>query len=121
VHDPKRLAIVTSCITVTGTLIESHSSDDGDIDMDLDLDPQFKYLLNQGNITKTNGYLHIEAICQAPVHPDVPAAMVSCGTFHGTVPIPANGTYVRVTGVYLEDNDHGWMEIHPITAMAPLQ
>jgi len=121
VHDPKRLAIKSACITVTGTLIESHSSDDGDIDMDLDVDPQYKNLLNQGNLTKTGGYLHIEAICQATVHPDVPAAMVSCADFHGTVPIPPNGAYVQVTGVYLEDNDHGYMEIHPISVMTTLR
>ena len=87
----------------------------------LAVDPQYANLLNQGNITKLNGNLHIEAICQSPVHSDVPAAMVSCGSFHGTVPIPPNGAYVQVTGVYLEDNDHGWMEIHPISALLILR
>jgi hypothetical protein len=121
VHDPKRLTVITACQTVTGVIVESHSNDDGDVDMDLAVDPQYKNLLNQGNITKLGGNLHIEAICQAPVHPDVPDAMRSCANFRGTVPVPANGAYVQVTGVYLKDNDHGWMEIHPISVLSILR
>jgi hypothetical protein len=121
VHDVKRLTVMTACQTVTGVVVESHANDDGDIDMDLAVDQQYKNLLNQGNITKLNGNLHIEAICQAPVHPDVPDALRSCANFKGTVPIPANGMYVQVTGVYLKDNDHGWMEIHPISVLSILR
>jgi len=121
VHDPKRLTVKAACITVTGTLMESHSNDDGDIDMDVDVDAPFKYLLNSGNYSSLHGWLHVEAICQSKVHDDVPNAKVSCGTWTGHVPIPANGSYVAVTGVYLLDGDHGWMEIHPITQMTVLK
>jgi len=121
VHDTRRFTIRTACESVTGILVESHSSDDGDIDMDLNVDAQYKSLLNQGNLTKLHGNLHVEAICQAPVHPDVPDAIRSCAGFHGSVPIPPNGAYVRVTGMYVEDNDHGWMEIHPISALTVLR
>jgi len=116
-HDVQRIKIVTACQTVTGVIATVGSSDDGDIDMQLTLDPAFRNLLNNGNITKLNGNLQIEAICQAPVHPDVPDAQRTCANFSGTVPIPAVGTQVRVTGVYVLDSDHGWMEIHPISVM----
>jgi len=116
-HDVQRIKIVTGCQTVTGVIATVGSSDDGDIDMQLTLDSGFGNLLNNGNITKLNGNLQIEAICQAPVHPDVPDAQRTCANFSGTVPIPAVGTHVRVTGVYVLDSDHGWMEIHPISVM----
>ena len=85
--------------------------------MQLTLDAGFGNLLNDGNVTKLNGNLQTEAICQAPVHPDVPDAQRTCANFSGTVPIPAVGTHVSVTGVYVLDSDHGWMEIHPISVL----
>jgi len=116
-HDVQRIKIVTACVTVTGVIATVGSSDDGDIDMQLTLDAGFGNLLNNGNVTKLNGNLQIEAICQAPVHSDVPDAQRTCANFSGTVPIPAVGTHVRVTGVYVLDSDHGWMEVHPISVM----
>jgi len=116
-HDVQRIKIITACQTVTGVIAKVGSSDDGDIDMQLTLDSEFRNLLNNGNITKLNGNLQIEAICQAPVHPDVPDAQRTCANFSGTVPIPAVGTRVRLTGVHVLDSDHGWMEIHPISVM----
>jgi hypothetical protein len=116
-HHVQRIKIITACQTVTGVIAKVGSSDDGDIDMQLTLDSEFRNLLNNGNITKLNGNLQIEAICQAPVHPDVPDAQRTCANFSGTVPIPAVGTRVRLTGVYVLDSDHGWMEIHPISVM----
>ena len=116
-HDVQRIKIVTACVTVTGIIAKVGSSDDGDIDMALTLDAGFANLLNSANVTKLNGNLQIEAICQAPVHADVPDAQRTCANFNGAVPIPAVGTHVRVTGVYVLDSDHGWMEIHPISVM----
>ena len=116
-HDVQRIKIVTACVTVTGAIATVGTSEDGDIDMGLKLDDPFANLLNSANITKLNGNLQIEAICQAPVHADVPDAVRACANFSGTVPIPAVGTRVRVTGVYVLDSDHGWMEVHPISVM----
>jgi len=116
-HDVQRIHIVTPCVTVTGTIATVGSSDDGDIDMQLTLDSGFGNLLNSGNTSKLNGNLQTEAICQAPVHPDVPDAQRTCANFNGTVPIPAVGTHVRITGVHVLDSDHGWMEIHPISVL----
>jgi carboxypeptidase family protein len=117
VHDVKRLEVVKPCQTVTGVIATHHSSDDGDIDMELAVDPPFANVLNQGNISKLNGHLQIEAVCQAPIHPDVPDAFRACKDFTGSVPIPAIGTHVQVTGHYVIDHDHGWMEIHPISVL----
>ncbi|HEY6894688.1 MAG TPA: carboxypeptidase-like regulatory domain-containing protein [Rhodanobacteraceae bacterium] len=117
VHDVKRLKVVSACETATGVIVSAHSNDDGDIDMQLAVDPPYTKLLNSGNLQKLNGNLQTEAICQAKVHSDVPDALRSCREFTGTVPIPAIGTHVQVTGTYVLDQDHGWMELHPITAL----
>jgi hypothetical protein len=116
-HDVQRIKIVKPCQTVSGVIATVGTSDDGDIDMQLTLDAGFGNLLNSANISKLNGNLQIEAICQARVHDDVPDALRTCANFTGTVPIPALGTHVQVTGVYVLDSDHGWMEIHPISAL----
>lgn len=116
-HDVQRIKVVKPCQTVTGIIATVHANDDGDIDMQLTLDPGYASLLNNGNITHLSGNLQIEAICEAPVHPDVPDAQRTCANFTGTVPIPAIGTHVQVTGVYVLDSDHGWMEIHPISVL----
>jgi len=116
-HDVQRIKMVRACQTVTGTIASVHSSDDGDVDMQLTLDAPFAGLLNATNIANLNGNLQIEAICQVPVHADVPDAQRTCAGFTGTVPIPAVGTRVQVTGVYVLDSDHGWMELHPISVL----
>jgi len=91
------------------------------MDMPLALDPPYTNLLNNGNTTSLGGHLNVEAICQATIHPDVPAAVPACGSFHGSVFIPPAGAHVQVTGSYVLDTNHGWMEIHPATAITLLR
>jgi hypothetical protein len=117
VHDVSRLQIVSSCLTVTGVVAARHSNDDGDVDMQVAVDPQFANLLNRGNLTKLNGHLQTEAVCQAPVHPSIPDAVRACRNFVGTVTLAPVGASVQVTGTYTLDRDHGWMEIHPISVL----
>ncbi len=117
VYDPTRLKVMASCMTVTGTIINQHASDDGDIDMEFALDPQFANLLNSGNVSKLSGNLNIEAICQAPIQPDTPAAVPACQGLPSLIVLPPVGTHVQVTGSYVLDTNHGWMEIHPISVI----
>jgi hypothetical protein len=115
VYDPSRLRVVDVCRTVTGTITDQHTNDDGDVDVRLEVDPQYKNLLNAGNIANLSGHLQTEAICQAPIQ--VPAATRACQGFRGSLTIPPNGTHVQVTGAYVLDLNHGWMEIHPISVL----
>jgi len=121
VYDPTRLHVSNSCQTVTGVIVNEHGSDDGDIDMQLTLDPPFTNLLNKGNIANLGGNLNVEAICQAPIHPDIPAAFGACGDFKGSTFIPPVGAHVQVTGSYVLDTNHGWMEIHPASVISILR
>ena len=118
VYDPARLQVIDACRIVTGTLMAHHSNEDGDIDMQIALDPPFEQMLNESNRGKLQGWLQVEAVCQAPV---IRSAQAACAGFTGTVPIPADGARVRITGSYVLDTNHGWMEIHPVTAIAVLR
>jgi len=117
VYDPTRLTIKQTCQTITGVLMEQHSNGDGDVDMRVAVDPQYANLLNDGNRAQLNGWLQTEAICQVRVEPDSPDAAKACGAFKGSVPVPPVGSHVQVTGTYVLDTHHGWMEIHPISVL----
>jgi hypothetical protein len=116
VYDSGRLQLRQPCITVTGTVTDFHSNDDGDIDIRIDVDQPYLNLLNDGNISNLNGHLQTEAICQAP--PTVANAIQACRGFAGSVAVPAVGAHVQVTGTYVFDTNHGWMEVHPISALS---
>jgi len=89
-----------------------HASVDGDVVLDIAVDAPFE-AVSSGNRSGLNGWLRVEAVCQAPV---VRYAELACARFKGTVPIPATGTRVQVTGSYVLDTNHGWMEIHPVAS-----
>jgi hypothetical protein len=115
VYDPSRLRIVDTCRTVTGVITDQHTNDDGDIDVRLALDPPYANLVNAGNVSNLNGHLQTEAICQAAIQ--TADASNACAGLNGAVRVPPDGTHVQVTGTYVLDLLHGWMEIHPISVL----
>lgn len=114
VHEPARLLVKEQCRTVTGTIVNHHSSEDGDFVMQVALDPEFESMLNAGNRQSLGGRLQVEAVCQAPV---IKYAEAACTGFTGKVPIPPDGTRVQITGTVVHDFNHGWIEIHPVSVM----
>jgi hypothetical protein len=104
---------------VTGTITDQHTNSDGDIDVRLEVDPPYKDLLNAGNISNLGGHLQTEAICQTQAQ--VADAARACQGFHSSLAIPPNGSHVRVTGTYLLDLNHGWMELHPISVLTVIR
>ena len=119
VYDPSRLVIVNGCVSVTGTITDQHTNEDGDIDVRLEVDAPYKSLLNAGNISNLSGHLQTEAICQTTIQ--TADAVQACKGFSGSVGIPPNGTRVQVTGTYVLDTIHGWMEIHPISVLSVIR
>ena len=99
VYDPSRLRIVDTCVTVEGVVATNiEYAEDGDICFDIILDPQYNYMLSIGSIVLRKNKLHIEIV----------------PSDQGKVPVPQKGDYIRVTGVWLVDTDHGsHSEIHP--------
>ena len=118
-YSPSRLKVVGTCQTVTGSITDQHTNEDGDIDVRIAVDRQYASLLNAGNMSGLNGHLQTEAICQTAIHTAEAAA--ACGRFRGSIAIPRDGTRVQVTGTYVLDTYHGWMEIHPISDLRVIQ
>lgn len=121
-----RLHIVKACLTLTGTVVVVRHEPDGDIHVNISPDPAYAGLVNARNDSGEGGALVGEI---------VPADETGCTP--GQPPRPSSGTYdygictgadetapiagehVSVTGPYVLDADHGWMEIHPVWSIRP--
>lgn len=97
VYHPYRLKIKNPWLTATGIVSRVRREPDGDYHVDLLPDPSYRNLVNEVNRVRQGGALVTEII---------PADQVR-------VPIPRKGNHVAITGPYVLDVDHGWMEIHP--------
>jgi len=113
VYHPDRLKVVDKCKTVSGTVESVRYEADGDTHIRLRVaDPS---LVNQSNIEHQHGDLVLEQICQRRVTQE--DAIDSCKGVPHNQDIPHVGDHVTVTGSYVLDQAHGWMEIHPVTSL----
>ncbi len=108
-----------SCISATGTIAESNADDDGDQHFLLKLDPGQDKLLNKRNLKKKDGDLVVEVVCANPVK--LKKVKSACAGFRNTIPIPAVGSHVSVTGTYVIDGHNGWAEIHPVSQIQSIR
>lgn len=93
------LRILSECQDATGTVMHTKKMDDGDYKLFLNLDEKFKFLANEKNNEKTDGFMVVEI-----VPPDQ-------GT-NGVI-LPKAGDHVHVWGAWVTDKQKGWHEIHP--------
>jgi hypothetical protein len=116
VYHPQRLQIVEACKTVEGVVQKVLHEADGDLHIRLDVED--KSLLNEKNFSGQHGLLVLEPICQTtPTQRD---AIGPCRGYSGPMFEVSAGMRVRVTGPYVLDSEHGWMEIHPVTSLVPI-
>jgi hypothetical protein len=99
-------------MTVRGTVEELRWEPDGDLHILLATRPG---LVNKVNGLYEHGDLVLEEICQGSV--TQADAVAACRRVPRHPAIPAVGDKVTVTGSYVLDADHGWMEIHPVTRL----
>jgi hypothetical protein len=92
------LRVLADCQDATGTVMHTKKMDDGDYKFFLNLDGPFKFLVNEKNNDKTEGFLVVEI---------VPADQNSVGV------LPKEGDHVHVWGAWVTDKPKGWHEIHP--------
>ena len=119
VYNPGRLQVLNPCISVSGTVDEVRKEADGDIHIRFRLDQQFASLLNAKNISRQQGDLILEPICQGKVRQA--DAEEPCSRYNGPYFEPQIGQRYLVSGAYVRDADHGWNELHPVTSMQPVQ
>jgi hypothetical protein len=121
VYHPDRLLVVGACKTVSGVIRSITHEADGDYHFDLALDRAFAGLINKGNVSGQHGWLVAEIVPadEPGCTPGKPPRPVS-GTYNygyctgADITTPPIGTHVSVTGPYVLDQNHGWMEIHPV-------
>ena len=113
-----RLKPLKNCITVTGKIESASPERDGDYHIRLRVDPQFKKLLNSKNMTAEKGFLVVEPMCSKKVtQSDTVAEGVCTGFKQSLYKTSMHSKRVSVTGVYVQDMEHGWREIHPVTSI----
>jgi hypothetical protein len=97
VYHPSRLHVRSRCAVASGTVEKVKFEEfDGDVHVDLRLDDPYRKLLSSGN-EQVRGDLVVEVIPRD----------------RSTVPIPEVGARVTVVGPWVDDEAHGWREIHP--------
>jgi hypothetical protein len=116
-----RLKVVAPCIIVTGTVYNYKAEPDGDYHIRVTVDAPFRSLLNSRNMAGQHGHLVVEPVCshlatQGNVRREGVCKDFSQKVFNARM----TGKHVSVTGAYVEDMDHGWMEIHPVTSITVL-
>jgi hypothetical protein len=118
VYHPDRLEVHDACRTVTGTVRHIRREPDGDLHVQVELDAGQENLLNDANVLQQHGFLVVEFICEAPVRQA--DAMSACANW--SYPERADhGAHMALTGAYVLDREHGWMELHPVSDVASLR
>lgn len=95
----KDLKILSECQEAAGEVVHTKKMDDGDYKFLLDVEDKYKYLLNEKNAGKTDGYLVVEI-----VPPDQDS---------NNMVLPVEGDKVHLWGAWVTDTPKGWHEIHP--------
>jgi preprotein translocase subunit YajC len=119
VYNKKRLKVIEECKIVTGTILRSKKEEDGDLHIQLKPDAGQESLLNDKNYEIQKGALVVEPICINEVIQK--NAKLPCQGYINNVFIPGRGDHVSVKGSYVQDMEHGWMEIHPVTEIKLLK
>ena len=115
----KRFTVISRCKSFTGTIEHQRREADGDIHIQVRLDPGQGKPLTHANMVRQNGCLVVEPVCIGKVTQK--DAIRPCKGA-SKIAIPPTGAHVKVTGVYVLDNQHGgWAEIHAASSITPQQ
>ncbi len=114
VWSPSRLVVMNACVTVSGIIVGSSLSHDGDYHVLVRLDSGQtcggQGCLNGVNMSRAYGDLVVEVVCA------VPAGVPACSGYSNPLTVPPDGTHTTVTGPWVLDKSTGWNEIHPVEA-----
>jgi len=94
---------------------------DGDWHIRLKVDPQYQSMLNAKNMSGQKGHLVLEPVCSNPVtQPDTIQEGSCVGFSQHLYTQSLLHRHVEAIGAYVNDTEHGWNEIHPVTSLSPL-
>jgi len=93
------LKVLSECQEAVGEVVHTKKMDDGDYKFLLNVENKYKYLLNEKNDDKTDGFLVVEI---------VPPDQGKSGII-----LPKEGDRVHIWGAWVTDKPKGWHEIHP--------
>ncbi|CAN5619223.1 hypothetical protein BH18THE1_BH18THE1_20560 [soil metagenome] len=93
------LKVLSECQEAAGEVVHTKKMDDGDYKFLLNVENKYKYLLNEKNDDKTDGFLVVEI---------VPSDQGKSG-----IVLPKEGDRVHIWGAWVTDKPKGWHEIHP--------
>jgi hypothetical protein len=116
VYHPARLIVLATCVSVKGVVQYVRVEADGDrhILVRIDpgqVDPKGGNWTNSANDTYQHGDLVTEPVCiSTPTQTD---AVSVCAGYHNPTYVPSVGDHVIVSGSWVLDTNHGWLEIHP--------
>jgi hypothetical protein len=118
IYHSYRLHVVAACKTVVARVESVRYEPDGDVHVLLKLPAYRSGLLNTGNLTNTDGDLVTEIICVGTI--TQADAEHACARLVNQITVPSVGERIRISGTYVLDADHGWMEIHPVSSLTVL-
>jgi hypothetical protein len=121
VYQPGRLWLLHGCQTTTlrGSIEYKKAEPDGDYHVRLKLDiGQTCYgqaCINTQNVKQQHGDLVLEWVCGKEV--TQADAVSACQGYHNDLVVPRVGARIDATGYWVFDDQHGWNELHPMTAI----
>ena len=115
VYNPGRLQTIKDCVTVSGIVDSVLVENDGDYHVWFHVDRQYASLPNSANNDYLHGDLLAEIICATTVNQQ--DAVLACENYSNQIPTPSKNQNITVTGPYVLDNVHGWMEVHPVYSL----
>ncbi len=118
VYNEPLLQIKKSCITAKGQIYTVTNEKDGCVMLRILLDPGQEALINNNNSISHYGCLPAMIICACKAK--IPEAVFSCTDFRNSIPIPERGMHVKVWGSLVQNFEHGWYEIHPVSGIEVL-
>ena len=120
IYSKDRLEIIDDCITVSGTIEEVEAQGDGDYHVLLNLDPEFSWIIEdprfENNDREQGGNLVTEPICSSPIIDIRVLAQFPCLNFSQEFSLE-EGRHVTMSGAFVLDQTHNWLEIHPVTSI----
>lgn len=119
IYNSQRLQVIESCKSVVGTIEVVRIEKDGDFHVLLKLDNSSDITSNpnfQVNVSKQHGDLVFEPICENPVSQQDVLDQGVCNGFSQNFQ-PKVGQHVKVTGSFVLDQQHGWLELHPVDSI----